>query len=242
MWQVFQELSTVLAQVHATLASQKLVKRSRSLEPSPTNLVAKAINNFTAACPENDERLTQIVSNIGHFKEASNAWIPSSWNKTRLAIDGMQAIDLKNVTTMRKVTALCKTQKLKPPSGFVKTNSFHYGKYCKKKLISVLSISVMNLNKVPGAIAVSVDLAASVDTNHSMTIAIDSVKKNMRRRRNKCVLFAQVRTCSTCVVRRETDRVCACPRTGGEYGCGEVVLEGKVDRDQTRVPDDCPLL
>lgn len=87
--------------------------------------------------------------------------------------DGMQAIDLKNVTTMRKVTALCKTQTLKPPSGFVKTNSFHYGKYCNtKKLISVLSIRVMNLNKVPGSIAVSVDLAASVDTKHSMTIAI----------------------------------------------------------------------
>ena len=154
----------------------------------------------------------------------------------------MQPIDLVNATTMRKVSALCKTQKLLPPSGFVKTNSFHYGKYRQKKLISVLSISVMNLNKTPGSIAISVDIAASVDTKHSMTIAIDSLKKTMRRRRNKCVLFAQVRTSVNLQWRRETDRVCACPRTGGEYGCGKVVLEGKVDRNQTRVPDDCTLL
>ena len=178
--------------MHATLASQNLLQRSRTPGPSQTNLVAKAIDRFTEACPEGDDRFTGIISNIQHFREASNAWMPSSWNKTRLSIDGMQAIDLEDVTTMKKVSALCKKQRLLSPSGFVKTNSFHYGKYCKNKLVSVLSISVMNLNKAPGSIAISVDIAASVDKKHSMSIAIDSLKKTIRRRRNKCVLFAQV--------------------------------------------------
>jgi|EP00966_Prymnesium_polylepis_P030534 hypothetical protein len=50
----------------------------------------------------------------------------------------------------------------------------------------------MNLNKTPGSIAVSIDIAASSDPKHSMTLAIDSLKKMMCKRRNTCVLFAQV--------------------------------------------------
>jgi hypothetical protein len=104
----------------------------------------------------------------------------------------MQPINLLDTKIMRKVRALCILRKLKPPAGFVKSQSYHYGKYEKGKLTSVLSLSVMKLNNMPGSIAVSIDLAASTDKNHSMTSAIDSVKKIMRKRRNPCVLFAQV--------------------------------------------------
>ena len=50
---------------------------------------------------------------------------------------------------------------------------------------------------MPGSIAISVDITASTDKHHSMTLAIDSIKKimrhnNMRKRRNNCVIFAQV--------------------------------------------------
>lgn len=55
----------------------------------------------------------------------------------------------------------------------------------------------MNLNKTPGSVAISVDIAASTDKHHSMSIAIDSLKKIMRKRRNKCVLFAQVSHATT---------------------------------------------
>ena len=40
--------------------------------------------------------------------------------------------------------------------------------------------------------AISVDVAASIDEEHSMTIAVDSLKKMLLKRRNPCVLFAQV--------------------------------------------------
>ena len=50
--------------------------------------------------------------------------MPTSWVKKAPNVQGMQRIDLTNTTTMRKVTALCKHQKLKPPSGFVRSHSF----------------------------------------------------------------------------------------------------------------------
>ena len=49
----------------------------------------------------------------------------------------------------------------------------------------------MNLNKMPGSVAISIDLAASTDRRHSMSTALTSIKKMMRKRRNPCVLFTQ---------------------------------------------------
>ena len=88
--------------------------------------------------------------------------------------------------------AVSKIKELKPPEGFVKSHSYHYGKYEKKKLISILSMSVMKMNNMPGSIAVSIDMAASTNKNHSITFALDSIKKLLCKRRNPCALFAQV--------------------------------------------------
>ena len=96
-----------------------------------------------------------------------------------------------NAKTCGRVAKLCKLKCLKPPSAFIKTNSFHYGKYENNKLVSVISLSAMNLNKMPGSVAISIDLAASTDTRHSMSTALTSIKKMMRKRRNPCVLFTQ---------------------------------------------------
>ena len=93
---------------------------------------------------------------------------------------------------MKKVKLLCKKKSIIAPSGFIRKSSFHYGKYIDKKLVSVISLSAMNLNNTPGSLAISIDIAASSDPGHSMTKAIDSLKKTMRKRRNMCVLFAQV--------------------------------------------------
>ena len=93
---------------------------------------------------------------------------------------------------MRKVTALCKKMTLQPPKKFIKEHSFHYGKYRQNKLVSFISLSVMNLNNTPGSIAISIDIAASTDKTHTMSVAIESIKKMIRKRRNSCVLFAQV--------------------------------------------------
>ena len=55
-----------------------------------------------------------------------------------------------------------------------------------------LPVVLQVLNKTPGSICVNIELAASLDKNHSMSRAISSISKTLRRRKNKCVLFTQV--------------------------------------------------
>lgn len=118
--------------------------------------------------------------------------MPTGWSKTRVSVAGMQPLNLLDPKTARKVNTLCKQTKLEPPTGFVKMHSYHYGKYKNNQLISFLSLSVMNMNNTPGSIAVSIDIASSIDKKHSMSIALESIKKMLRKRRNPCALFAQV--------------------------------------------------
>ena len=56
------------------------------------------------------------------------------------------------------------------------------------------------MNNTPGSVAISIDIAASIDKTHAMTLAIDSLKKMMRKRRRLCVLFTQ---CAKTNVARE---------------------------------------
>lgn len=129
---------------------------------------------------------------IEPFQETSQKFMPSGWVQTPPFVKGMQLLDLCNRITFQQVSALCKKQKLLPPKGFVKNSSFHYGKYDGNTLVSVLSLSIMKLNKTPGSIAISVDIAVSFDKKHSMSIGLESLKMMLRKRRNKCVIFAQV--------------------------------------------------
>ena len=150
------------------------------------------MDNFKLTCPDKENiRLTTITSNITNFQGDSQMLMPTSWVKTPPVLEGMQSLDLTNLKTSARVSKLCKQKRLKPPSAFIKTNSFHYGKYDNNKLVSVISLSAMNLNKMPGSVAISIDLAASTDTRHSMSTALTSIKKMMRKRRNPCVLFTQ---------------------------------------------------
>jgi hypothetical protein len=194
--QVFARLDADLDLVHAVTASH-------TAQPAPRPRPQTALRDDTAATSlkafraehntqETSARLLSISSAVQAFEDTSQRNTPTGWSKTRLAVAGMQPINLLEPKTMRKVTALCKLKKLVTPSGFVKSHSFHYGKYEKQRLTSLLSMSVMKMNNMPGSIAVSIDLAVSTDKNHLMTFALDSIKKTLRKQRNPCVLFAQV--------------------------------------------------
>ena len=50
------------------------------------------------------------------------------------------------------------------------------------ELVTLLSIKVLKLNKTPGSTLVSVDIAASIDPHHSMSIAFASIVKTLRKR------------------------------------------------------------
>lgn len=191
-------LDEQLEQVRATMLTQAVGRTSRTVvKPNKQQVAKDAIAKFNStsdAKQEDNDRLECISSNIEPFHQSSQTLMPTSWVKTAPNVEGMQRIDLTDAATMRKVNALCKRQQLKPPSGFVRSHSFHYGKYNKNALISILSICVANLNGMPGSVAISVDIAASgkSDNTHSMSVAINSLCKMLRKRRNKCVIFAQV--------------------------------------------------
>ena len=48
------------------------------------------------------------------------------------------------------------------------------------------------MGNVERQLLISIDIAASTDKTHTMSVAIESLKKMIRKRRNSCVLFAQV--------------------------------------------------
>ena len=105
-----------------------------------------------------------------------------------------QIIDINESTIKAKIDALCQNKevKLAPPSGLCKMQT-HYGKYDGDKLVSLLSLKTLKLNKTPGSILVSIDVAASIDTHHSMSIAFASIAKQLRKSKHTCVILAQVR-------------------------------------------------
>ena len=179
--QVFDALLEDIALVHAAMMTQEVSRRSRPVIPPPKSSALEALTAFKAACPAENVRFDNMCISIEHFLHSSQTLMPTSWVKTAPKVKGMVRINLNNGTTMREVTMLCKKMALLPPKKFVKHHSFHYGKYKQKKLVSIISLSVMNLNNTPGSIAISIDIAASTDMNHSMTIAINSLKKMMRK-------------------------------------------------------------
>ena len=102
-------------------------------------------------------------------------------------------MDLGDPTTKAKVDSLCRNKKIEltPPDGLCDKQT-HYGKYTDDELVSMLSVKVLQLNNTPGSTLVSVDIAASIDEHHSMSIAFASIAKILRKRKHKCAILAQV--------------------------------------------------
>ena len=190
--QLFVDYDAHIAQAHASLAAMQLVRHSRDDGGSHVKTVANAtIESFKLTSADGSDRMNTIISNCSQFQGTSETVMPTSWIKTAPTVHGMQRLDMKNARVSREVSSLCKERSIQPPSATVKKHSFHYGKYANRRLVSVLSLCIMNLNRTPGSIAISIDIAAAIDEEHSMSTALNSIKKMMRRRRNTCVLFTQ---------------------------------------------------
>lgn len=165
--------------------------KGRHLERKRTSEVM--IKEFVEERTSKRKRITKICEDIQPFATNSQTLMPTSWAVARIPVKGMDALVLTDERTKADVDQLCSEQKLAQPSDILLTNSFHYGKRDESgKLVTYLCLSVMNLNNTPGSIAVCVNIAASTDPSHSMSAAIDSIKKLMRKRRNTCCMFAQV--------------------------------------------------
>ena len=167
----------------------------RQLRPSvirAKTIVRDTFDAFAGDCPEEDVRLQEICSAARPFREASERLMPTSLVTKAPVVQGMQQIDMQSPKVTREAAALCKGLKLKFPTKRMLKTGLHYATYRDNAMISLLSITQMQLNRMPGSLAISVDIAASVDKQHSMSIAIGSLQKMLSKRRNPCVLFAQV--------------------------------------------------
>ena len=59
------------------------------------------------------------------------------------------------------------------------------------QLVAYISLSVYNMNNVPGSVCVNIETAVSIDKTHRMSSAMKTIAKNLRHRKNKCVIFTQ---------------------------------------------------
>lgn len=184
------ELLDPMAVVAAkTKSSATLLEVSASkMLASFTRGVAKVVTKDRAEAT----RFSNMTKNIAPYITSSEPMRPSGWMKGAIDVEGLKIIDLKCDGVRKEVDSLCVAKELEPLTGFTLSHASHYGKYDDGKLVTFMSLSVMKLNSTPGSIAVSVDMAASIDKTHSMSLAVESIKKTLRKRRAKCVLFAQV--------------------------------------------------
>ena len=155
-------------------------------------VVSKVFDDFAFDCPADDVRLQEICSAARPFCDKSERFMPTSIVLKEPVVKGMRRVDLSNLKLKRQAALLCKKRNLKFPSQKMLQTSLQYAKYIGKKMVSLLCFTQMKLNRTPGSLAISVDIAASIDTEHSMSIAIESLKKMLYKRRNPCVLFTQV--------------------------------------------------
>ena len=171
--------------------------------PEPTVLVptakkitqindgSESILSFAKHKYAKEKRFKDIKLCMEAFSATLFTLTPTSRITAPFAVEGFVPLQI-DAGTIKKITTLCHKTKLKPPSKFTRDKCQHYGLFVSGSLMSYLCLSVYNLNKTPGSICVNVELAASVDKNHSMSRAISSISKILRRRKNKCVLFTQV--------------------------------------------------
>lgn len=189
--QVFDQLDADLKVVDA-IPDQPVKRRSPPSVSEAKTIARDAFDAFADACPLDDVRLQEICSAARPFRETSERLMPTSLVTKAHVVKGMQLIDMNCPKVRRQAVALCNSQELTfPPKRMLKTG-VHYAKYRGKTMISLLSITQMKLNRTPGSLAISVDIAASIDEEHSMSMAIGSLQNMLSKRRNPCVLFAQV--------------------------------------------------
>ena len=161
---------------------------------TPPTTAERFLLEFIAAAPVNDERLHAMSLAVAPFVKSSERMLPTSWSKTPVPMTGMELLDAKSSKMMTKFRKLCAHQRIKFTRELEKSPfRFHYGKFdANKKLVTGITLCIAKLNRTPGSIMVSVDIAVSICSSHSMSVAIESLQKTLAQRKQFCVLTAQV--------------------------------------------------
>ena len=155
-------------------------------------VVRDIFDKFENTYSQQNVRFQDLCAAARSFRDVSEKLMPTSLIHKAREVKGMQLVSLTDPTVKREAAILCQKVKLVFPSKHMITMCSHYAKYSCGKMVSFLSFTQMQLNNSPGSIAISVDLAASIDPHHSMSIAIESIIKMLSKHRKPCVLFTQV--------------------------------------------------
>ena len=108
-------------------------------------------------------------------------------------LEGLESVSLADPKLLSEVSALCKRRRLAPPSAFVVSNSHHFVKYSADgQLLTYIALCATVPNHAPGSMGVCIDMAVSIDTQHSVSVALESLKRQLRRRASASAMFAQV--------------------------------------------------
>ena len=138
------------------------------------------------------ERFQQMSATISGL-DAPSALMPSSYVKKPIALEGMtRVILLQNSSITRQVSALCRTVGVVPPTKHMRETEFHFAKEKNKKVVAYICYSMLNLNRIPGSVALYIHIVASTDKEHAVSIALNGLIKTLQKRRMQCVVFTQV--------------------------------------------------
>ena len=169
-------------------------KKARSMVPSAEAALRLYLENPLSE-DSKQARVAGICAAIRPFVDQAQKFLPTAWIRVAPRLQGLKLVSLAaDSALLAEVSALCKRRRLAPPAAFIVSNSHHYVKYSPVDgtMLTYIALCAATLNRAPGSMGVSVDLAVSVDTEHSVSIALESLKRQLRRRTSACVLFAQV--------------------------------------------------
>ena len=170
---------------------QSLTMRRTAPERCPSAIAEKALRDFAASAHPTCVRMQEILSTMQIFKSDISTFLPTSRVQSGFDLSGFTRVESLSRDALRRVTQLCKNQEIVPPCRYMCENNQHYLSFQGSQLVAYISLSVYNLNKTPGSVCVNVEIAVSVDKTHRMSSAMKTIGKNLRHRKNKCVLFTQ---------------------------------------------------
>lgn len=156
--------------------------------PAPTDdFVAK----FSLMVPHGNARMEHIQQCMEMYKHELHLFAPTSVIRKPFVINGFVSVTMRNSELRKQIRSLCRAQKIKVPSKHVCDTYQHYVRFDSSTVVAYICLKTHNLNNTPGSVCVNIEIAVSIDSKHMMSNALDDLIKTLRRRRNKCVFFAQ---------------------------------------------------
>ena len=157
----------------------------------PLATTEKALLEFKESAHPDCTRMQGIMATMNTCKGDIATYLPTSRIRAGFDLSDFSRIENMTGTTLRGVNKLCKEQLIEAPCKYMRDNNQHYVSYQGTQLVAYISLSVYNMNNVPGSVCVNIETAVSIDKTHRMSTAMKTIGKNLRHRKNKCVLFAQ---------------------------------------------------